>query len=465
METIDGNHAERDVVNQSISGAQGALEEGPLEERPLEARGPELDVCLASPFFHPEYSGGAERFRRYAPGLEARGIRMHVMAATVGAWQPHRRYASGTPSGSDQPGGASDVPVHRVPMPLRSQVWHRMSILRRVGRWRNTWIFESAILQRCREPSTRPDLLIWRYPPGMTSIRALVALRRMGIPMMRVVTMFKDARREGLTAPVGERLFPVPYRFLDCVVVSSGAMRDNLQKRGVESRVEVVPHGVDLARFHPLGAGPASAPVRKRLGLSPEDEVVLFIGSISRRKGADYLAAAWDRVAAERPRAHLVLVGHEKEPNADEGPSFADRVRGTLRSGRGAGRVTFTGPVDDVEEYIRAADLFVLPSQREGMPNVVLEAFATGVPCVLTPFRGLPEELGRPGRTYVLVDHDVDLLGEAISTLLADESRRRELGDAALRWVRDHLDVQKSLDRLAGVCRDVVRRSAQERMG
>jgi glycosyltransferase involved in cell wall biosynthesis len=282
---------------------------------------------------------------------------------------------------------------------------------------------------------------------------------------MRVVTMFSDAKRLGLTAPMEERLFPVPYRFLDCVVVSSGAMRDNLRERGVESRVEVVPHGVDLARFHPLGAGPAVAPIRRRLGLSPEDEVVLFVGSISRRKGADYLAAAWDRVAAERPRAHLVLVGHEKEPDAAQEPSFPDRVRDTLRNGRGAGRVTFTGPVDDVEEYMRGADLFVLPSHREGMPNVVLEAFATGLPCVLTPFRGLPEEFGRPGRTYILVDHDVGFLGEAISTLLADESRRRELGDAALRWVRDHLDVQMSLDRLAGVCRDVVRTLAQERMG
>ena len=89
-------------------------------------------------------------------------------------------------------------------------------------------------------------------------------------------------------------------------------MRDSLQELGVKTRIEVIPHGVDLERFRPGLVPPALAPARKRLGIAAGSEMVLFIGPIHQRKGLDYLAAAWCRVAEQRPNAHLVLVGPER---------------------------------------------------------------------------------------------------------------------------------------------------------
>jgi glycosyltransferase involved in cell wall biosynthesis len=417
---------------------------------------PSLDVCLASPLFHPEYSGGAARFRGYAPGLRVRGIRMQVLAASLGTWKAYRTFTRTSGTAGEGPQAESEPSVLRVPLPERKGPWQATSIGRNMAMLRSKWIFESAVLARCRDPFTRPDLVIWRYPLALTSIRALRSLRRMGIPMMRVVTMYGGPGGSGWRTRVKELLFPVPFGYLDCVVVSSDVMLENLRELGVKTRIEVISHGVDLTRFFPHPGGAAHAPVRRRLQLAPKDEIVLFVGPISRRKGVDILASAWQRVAVARPRAHLVLVGPEPSGTAHgDAEPFSRTVKEALQRGPGSDRVRFTGPVSDVEEYMRAADLFVFPSRREGMPNVVLEAFASAVPCILGPFRGLSGDFGLPGQHFVLVEHDQKRLASEICELLDFPARRRDLGRAAHRWAKDHLDLEQSLDRLAGVCREL----------
>src|SRR5690606_30314534 len=124
-----------------------------------------------------------------------------------------------------------------------------------------------------------------------------------------------------------------------------GAMRENLRRLGVSGRIEVVSHGVDLHRFRPSSSSRESMPVRERHHVDPRDEVVLFVGPLNQRKGIDYLASAWDYVAAQRPRAHLMIVGPERQAGANDEAEFVTRVRATLANGKGADRVTFVGAV------------------------------------------------------------------------------------------------------------------------
>jgi glycosyltransferase involved in cell wall biosynthesis len=452
--TMRGNDHQSAVDASSPDQGASAIGRGATSR----SSNPAVNVCLASPFFHPEYSGGAMRFYRYLPGLRARGVAVDVVAAEIGAWKRGRDYSSldqDTPTPTPQP--ADDTPVDRVPLPL----W---PIPARADRWRTKWVYESAILARCRGGSVPPDLLIWRYGLSLASVRVLRALRRMGIPMMRIATMYDDLAATSIRRRIRRSLKPVPYGYLDCVVVGSSVMRQNLRNLGVQTRIEVIPHGVNLDRFRPGTVPPSQAPARSRLGLAPDSEIVLFVGPITQRKGLDYLAAAWDRVAACRPRAHLVLVG--PEPITDEnrdGPSFAEALRRRLSRGRGAERVIFAGRVLDVEEYFRAADLFVFPSRKEGMPNVVCEAFATGLPCILTPFVGLPDEFGRAGEQYALVPHSSEALAGTILDLLADESARFRLGHAARQWAETQLDVERTLDRYAGLFRELAGRGRHGR--
>jgi glycosyltransferase involved in cell wall biosynthesis len=102
--------------------------------------------------------------------------------------------------------------------------------------------------------------------------------------------------------------------------------------------------------------------------------------------------------------------------------------------------------------------MFVFPSRREGFGNVVLEAMAMELPVVLTPYKGLPEELGTAGREYVLSRPDPDSVAAHIETLLDDLGRRQALGRAARHWAEQHMDMEMVIDDYAELYRDVAMR-------
>lgn len=237
----------------------------------------------------------------------------------------------------------------------------------------------------------------------------------------------------------------LPLDLVDAVVVSSQEMRARLLEIGAHTPVKVIPNGVDLLRFCP--AGPAERrEVRARLGLDPDATVILAIGPIIPRKGVDALVAAFTRLHRQFPTARLVLVGPRHDLARPDLQDFHRRLMGMIDDAGAGSRVHFTGPVSDVQAYLQAADLLVFPSRREGMPNVVPEAMATGLPVVLTPFTGLPAEFGKPGQEYILSDWAPETLAADIRRLLVDAELRRALGQAGRAWVAARLDLEQSLD-------------------
>ena len=426
----------------------------PTPDLSYSGAGQTLRVCVASPLFPPDYGGAALRFQRYAPGLRARGVEMSVIAAEVGAWRRGGGYPEWSDKASEWKQPSGEIQVQRIPipeLPLRGRALAR----------RQKRIFEKGVLARCRQDSTPPDVLIWLQSPSVGALPTLVRLRREGIPMICAETMYDGSSVPRWRQWLDRVYRPLPYRLMDSLIVGTRAMRDSLQDFGVHNRVEIIPHGVDLKRFRPARDPEELAAHKARLGLPRDSEAILFVGPITPRKGVLLLAQAWNRVSRARPKAHLILVGPE-QGGGDARDSFAARVRQEVDRGPGASRVQFVGPVGDVENYLRAADLFVFPSEREGMPNAVCEAFATGLPSLLTPFLGLSDELGRPGTEYLLVERTPAGIAEGMLSVLADDERRRSLGIAARRWMEDHLDVERSLDRLALLCNQVATSTPSE---
>jgi glycosyltransferase involved in cell wall biosynthesis len=197
-------------------------------------------------------------------------------------------------------------------------------------------------------------------------------------------------------------------------------MRDFYWSLGVTAPMSVIPNGVDLERFRSNDLEREKHLARQILGISTMANVVLFVGSIIHRKGVDLLLSAFTRVAAVNPRAELVLVGPRDDGGTEGERAFQARIDELVRKSGVAERIRFTGHVAAVDTHLRAADVLVLPSSREGMGNVVLEAMATGVPTVLTPYLGLPDEFGAPGVQYVLSAPEADCLATHIQSLLED---------------------------------------------
>jgi glycosyltransferase involved in cell wall biosynthesis len=221
----------------------------------------------------------------------------------------------------------------------------------------------------------------------------------------------------------------------------------NLRERAValgarEDRSEVIPYGVDTKRFAPDPQ--ARARVRVSLGVANDDAMVFAVGRLVRKKGFEYLVDAIARLAATHPHVRLVLGG--------AGDLDAElRERATL-AGIGS-RVTFPGLVshDAVAGLLAAADIVAVPSVRDdsgnvdGLPNVVMEALASGTPLVATPAGGIGAvvEDGVTGR--LVPERDPSALAGAIAAVLDAPDAARRMGDAA----RQHVMRQHSWEHVA----------------
>lgn len=191
-------------------------------------------------------------------------------------------------------------------------------------------------------------------------------------------------------------------------------------------RLEVVPYGVDAARFKP--APEERGAVRARLGLPADAALVFAAGRLVRKKGFEYLIDALPLV--ESPSAaHLAIAG---------AGDLAEELRARARTAGIEDRVHFLGdlPQDQVGTWFAAADAAVVPSVRDdsgnvdGLPNTVLEALASGTPLISTPAGGIASVIEH-GRTGVIVpERDARALATALTDLLRDPLRRAALGRA-----------------------------------
>ena len=230
-----------------------------------------------------------------------------------------------------------------------------------------------------------------------------------------------------------------------------GMMRD----MGVKTRIEVIPNGVNLQRYSPERNPDEAAGIRERLGIPGDAPLVATVGAVMPRKGSDLLLEAWRRLIETLPDAHLLFVGPRKDLEHPDLGGFSMRLERLAQDSGRPGQVHFVGMADNVEAYLHAADVFVLPSRREGTPNSVLEAMACGVPVVVTPFLGLSQDLGRQGEHYLLADFSPEALAHTIGELLQDPEQRRQLAGSALQWIRQTMDLETSLDRYAALYREI----------
>ena len=213
------------------------------------------------------------------------------------------------------------------------------------------------------------------------------------------------------------------------VLCNSESLRNQALALGVapEAKLRLLgggsSYGVDVERFSPGTSDP-----RGRLGLPLDAPVVGFVGRLTRDKGLPELIEAFDAILAAKPEAHLLLVGW-----FDAAEDALDR---TLRARiEHHPRIHLTGFVADTAPYYRAMDVMVLPTWREGFPNVVLEAAASGIPVVTTLSTGSRDAVV-PEVTGLLIPPGYpEAIRESVLQLLNDPERRSRMGEAARSWV------------------------------
>ncbi len=385
-----------------------------------------INVCLVSRYFYPRLAGGADRFRKYAPGLRDRGIHLRVVTVL-------------------EPGTTTQEVVDGIPV-------HRVSMDKDVLDV-NAMLIRKAMVS-FQEQKRWPEILHFLNH----SIRGVPDVWRakfLGIPCLITFTMMPAEHQW-----IRKKLKNLIYQWIRChpfdrIITSSTVMSKRVRKLHYPARcLEIIPHGVDIKRFRPVSSLLERNMIREQLGWGFDDEIVLFVGRIIPRKGVDLLLSAWPDILRQRPKAKLVLIG-PRQKNMPTFQSFNNKIDELILNIIPSERMMFAGIVKNVEAYMQAADVFVLPSRREGMSNVAAEAMATGLPCILTPHDGLPAEFGKPGREFLLVPRHTDALAANILEVLEDNDFRRKIGRAARNWVERRLNIENSLDKYSDIYREL----------
>jgi glycosyltransferase involved in cell wall biosynthesis len=222
------------------------------------------------------------------------------------------------------------------------------------------------------------------------------------------------------------------------VVLTARMETELAEECGIEGAT-IIPVPVDAERFQPATDAERAAQ-RQSLGITA-GTVIAFSGHLVARKGVDRLLTAFQTMVEEGEDIHLLLLG------SGEGrlESLEEALRSdTLRLGLSE-RVTFADAVQDVAPYLKGADIFCLPSWREGMPNSILEAMASGLACVAPASAG-GMDLLNDGAGVIPDSNSPEDLRAAILPLLHDPALCRSLGRAARQRAESRHSVAAVMD-------------------
>jgi glycosyltransferase involved in cell wall biosynthesis len=276
-----------------------------------------------------------------------------------------------------------------------------------------------------------PDLVEFSTPKA--GLLGTLAAMLCGVPQR--VYMLRGLKCETATGLKRRILFAAERLAAACahvVLCNSESLRAQALAMGLAPRHKLrllgegSSNGVDIKRFTP---GPTH--VREKLGIPRDAKVVGFVGRLTIDKGLPELVEAFDTILLAEPRAHLLLVGWFDA--AEDALSVELRAR-ILRHPR----IDCTGFVSNTAPYYRAMDVLVLPTWREGFPNAVLEAAASGIPVVTTHSTGARDSVVSEVTGLIIPPGYPQAISEAVLKIIGDPARQRRMGLAARAWILDH---------------------------
>ena len=216
-------------------------------------------------------------------------------------------------------------------------------------------------------------------------------------------------------------------KFARKIIVLTPNAADYISKLDIDKeKICIIPNGIEYDRFLNM---PTPHSFKKDYRF--DGKIVLFVGELSPRKGVHYLIRTMPKVLQEIPDTLLAIVGVDR--------GFQTHLEGLSRELGVSNNVLFTGPVSNKRllEAYSACDVFVLPSEREGLPTVILEAMASGKPVVATNVGGNPYVIDDEITGFIADYGDETKLADTIIYLLRDEGIREKMGKNARKKVKE----------------------------
>ena len=219
-------------------------------------------------------------------------------------------------------------------------------------------------------------------------------------------------------------------------VCASDAQFLEEKKQVPRHKIAVIPNGVDVRRF--LVSSSDRHASRSQLGLGQADLVVIVVARLHRGKGHAVLLDAIGPLLPVHPALKVIFLGEGEEGRELEARANALGLRDCVR---------LLGYQNNVQEWLAAADINVLPTFYEGLPLTVLEAMASGLPTVASNVGGIPDAIEHGVSGLLVPPGDPTQLRDAISCLLQDPCLRTRLGKVAQRRALESFDFEQQVRR------------------
>jgi len=361
-----------------------------------------LRVAMLIQAFYPRLGGAERQLASLAPLLKNLGVEIEIFT---------RRYdRSLTPFEL-----INDVPVHRLPTPgpkPLAALSFSLSAIPMLAKFKPQVIHAHELLS-----------------PATT---AVMAKRILGTPVVAKVLRGGEL---GDLAKLKKRAFGANRiaslkNGIDAFIVISSEIDVELAAIGVPPEKRTfIPNGVDLQRFIPGD----KAPLRRSLNL-PDGLIVMFSGRLDPEKRVNQLVGIWADVMKIHPSATLLILGTGTEEEK-------------LKQMAGK-NVRFEGNIRDVAPYLRASDIFVLPSSTEGLSNSLLEAMASGLATIVTRVGGAMDLIQNGENGFLIQPDDPQSILSALQILLTNGELRTRFGSVSRKLIEKDYSLSAVADSL-----------------
>jgi glycosyltransferase involved in cell wall biosynthesis len=256
-----------------------------------------------------------------------------------------------------------------------------------------------------------------------------------GVPAIIETTHVREAWRHGWL----KRTYAIDRfagRFVDHYIAVSKANARYLieEKKLPAKKVHVIHNGCDLKKFDPERKAPRG--LKKSLGFSEDDPVVVVLGRLEPQKGHRFLLQAHARVLREVPAVRLVCVGAGALDQELQDQCQQLQIQDSVR---------FVGYQSNVGDWLALADVSVLPSLFEGLPLVAIESLAAQRPMVATAVDGTPEVVINERTGLTVPPENAQKLADALVRLLRQPELRHRLARAGRQWVLEHFSQEQQI--------------------
>jgi len=377
------------------------------------------NVWMISSSFYPHIGGGERQALRLSQKLIERGWKVRVLTR-----RHNRRYPYLPPAVEEY----ERVPVHRI----SSRGWGKVGA---VG------FIVSGLLHLGRHGRHG---IYHAHGIGAPGMMAVLAARLFGgrslVKLRTGADVYTQARAASYDRGLGFLL-----RYADVHIAVNREVKEQLHSEGVAGeRVRLLPNGVDPKAFSPCkDTDVARVQLFGEEGWWCGKSLFLFVGRLSEAKGVDVLLAAWAELPTKiRDECVLLIVGDGQEKPSLIAQCEEQGIASTVR---------FLGRREDVRRFYDAADVVVLPSRREGLSNVMLEAMACGLPVVCTAVGGAVDWVEASVNGKLVPPEDPAALASALVWMAANRDQWARLGAAARETVSESLSMDALVEKVERV--------------